>query len=281
MSCFVRWAAPLLVFGLVACGGKSIDDAEPSGGGSGGTSVGGTGQGGAGANGGTAIGGTAIGGTAIGGSPSDCARFDDETQLYIRVSIANKTLGPIYLGPTTMTCDTTPLFTVADAAGQPLPALGSFRYSCASARQQGDAGVPGICLISDGITLQPGETLFTAWDGFYAAHTLLPRECSPRGEGNLMCVQAKTIRPGVFTFSAQAGSSLDCFTSSSGCNACVPDSQGGCKTSGVLIAGALRQAVARVELDESYGVFPQSGAAGDAAPGGAAVLSTVELIFTE
>jgi hypothetical protein len=135
--------------------------------------------------------------------------------------------------------------------------------------------------------------MYTTWDGLFRVQGELPAKCVPYetgGDSKVSCDQAKRIEPGTFTFSARAGSGVDCSqTNANGaCSACVPLPNGGCSASGALIAGPIHTAQAVVTLDESYGVYPAPDAspgsnAGNAAPapGGIAAVSTVELIFTK
>ena len=135
--------------------------------------------------------------------------------------------------------------------------------------------------------------MYTTWNGLFSVQGELPAKCVPYDTGDastVSCDQAKRVEPGTFTFSARAGSSVDCSqTSAAGaCSTCVASPNGGCSTSGALIAGPLHMAQAVVTLDESYGVYPAptvspGSNAGNAAPapGGAAAVRTVELIFTK
>lgn len=295
MSSHRSFAALLLVSVLSACGGKSFDAGELPNGGtdsggtdaggtdSGGTDSGGTASGGTGPVAGTDSGGSPIGGTGVGGGEAECQSYNDEAGTFIAVEIRNETFSAIHLGPTSQSCGSVPLFSVADATGKPLQQLSWCRFSCQSFVEQGGAGCPAVCPIWETISLQPGESFFTTWDGRYRVDALLPGRCvageNPYAE--LMCDQAKVIRPGVFTFNAQAGTELQCSLSSM-CPSCQADGQGGCKTSGTLIGGKLREAVAKVELNPRYGALklPLPPCEADA-PSGAAPPLTVTLVFTE
>jgi len=79
------------------------------------------------------------------------------------------------------------------------------------------------------------------------------------------------VKPGAFTFSSQAGTKLDCSQFGGGmCQACMPDSSGGCATQGALVSGTLLLAETKVMLDGSYGV-------GGLGAGGMAM--AVEVVF--
>ncbi|MDF3068901.1 MAG: hypothetical protein K0R38_4502 [Polyangiaceae bacterium] len=287
MSPCPRLTALFIISALSACGGKSFDAGEPPNGGTdaggtsaGGTSAGGTSVGGAGSVAGTAWGGSAIGGTGVGGGDAECSALDDEPPIEVLVEVRNETSHAIHLGPQTSTCDLAPLFSVADAAGTALPALGWCRFSCQSFRDYGGAGCITSCPITETISLPAGESLFTTWDGLYRADRFLPARCVLNGEPEqqLTCDQAKVIRPGAFTFSAQAGTGLECSLSSM-CPSCQPDANGGCRTSGTLVTGKLLQAVTKVELVPRYGALrlpTPPGAAPEPLPP-----LTVTLVFTE
>jgi hypothetical protein len=270
-----RLALALLVSTLAACGGKS--SATPGDGGEGGTGTGGTG-------------GTGHAGT---GGADACTSFDDDYGTSVGVSISNQTMVPIYLGQDMVTCGVSPLFEVADARGAVLPNLGGCRSPCASLRQGGPAGCLDICAFPTAVALQPNEVLYTTWDGLFSVQAQLPARCASFETGvgaQVSCDQAKRIEPGTFTFSARAGSAIDCSqtTGSGTCDACSASPNGGCSTPGSLITGAMHSAQATILLNENYGVYPapstspgsNTGAA-DPAPGANIALLTVELVFTE
>ncbi len=275
MSNLARLALLPLIWSLAACGGKSsaADDT-----GSGGSGTGGTGHGATGPVGG------AGGGSA--GSGSVCNKYDDEAPTAISVMIVNKTDAPIYLGQEMMTCGVAPLFEVADARGGKLPSLGGCRASCVGLRTQGQAGCPSICQFPTSVALQPGEQRFTNWTGLYRVPGEVPAACAAfqtDEAGSLSCDMAKRVVAGTYTFSARAGTSLDCSQTSVGasCSACTVDGEGGCTTSGSLIGGKILTAQATVELNQSYGVY--GGDAEAPAPGGnsgATANLAVELVFT-
>lgn len=272
----------MLVPLLAACGGKASGTAgEQS---QGGSSTGGTSA----VAGTSSTGGTsAVAGTSSGGAVNECTRYDDESPIPVDVTLINKTGQTLYLGQQMSTCGITPLFSVATAAGQPLPSVGDCRVSCAGARV-GVGGCPAICAFPNTIELQPGESHYTMWDSLYRVDASLPARCLTYegAQGDAMCMQAKRIEAGDYTFSAVAGLKVDCSMTSSTtqCGACTPDPNGGCSIAGGLIAAQKLNATTAVTLDASYGFSaPAAGpspGAGDAAPG-ALPNAHVELIFTE
>jgi hypothetical protein len=283
-----RLAALLVVAAAAACGGKSFEanDQDPT---AGTGNDAGTGSGGTGSVAGTSNkGGSSSAGTGQGGvAGAVCDSFDDQPGHYINVAIINKTNAAIHLGDEMLTCGTSPLFAVSDARGGMLTRPGACRAPCQSARDnEPSGGCVALCAQPTAITLQSGDVLYTTWDGLYEIQTELPKQCISPGSPQ-QCSQALQIAPGTFTFSAQAGSSLNCAQTADGmCGTCIPSGNGGCTTSGGLISGPMHEATATVALNASYGVFgpPQPAPApanpGSDAPSGAMAFLTVELVFT-
>jgi hypothetical protein len=290
-----RLACALLVSVLAACGGRSFDvDPNPNGGGS---HQGGSGQGGSSA--GSGRGGTSSkagapsGGSGQGGSAgAQCAGFEDAaTGSYVQVAIINRTTAAIYLGQDMVNCGVSPLFQVGDASGVVLQPPNSCSGSCQTLIKQGPIGCPAICAFPSAVALQPGETLYTSWQGLFQVQRELPLQCVPSDYGVTTCQQTTQVQPGAFTFSAVAGRSLDCKATTGGaCVACTPTPGGGCSTSGALIAGQMLNAVTNVQLDASFGVYGNPPPAPAPLPlpndpggssGNAMALRTVELVFTE
>jgi hypothetical protein len=287
-----------LVSVLAACGGKSFDvDPDPNAGGRnpGGSSQGGSsagsGQGGKSSTAGTSTGGTGYGGQG-GSAGAACAGFEDAPSSYVPVALINKTSAPIYLGEEMVGCSpwSSPLFQVGDSSGVTLPPPDSCSGSCQSLMDHGVTGCPAICAFPSAVALQPGETLSTSWNGLFQVQRELPKQCIPPDYGTAACQQTMQVQPGTFVFSAVAGRSTDCKATTGGaCAACMPtpDGRGGCSISGALIAGQMLNAVTKVQLDASYGIY---GSVSNAPaplpnPGGSSgdviALRTVELIFTE
>ena len=255
---------------------------DHTGGGGGGISAGGSAGGDAG-HGGSGAAGHAGAGAA--GGEAACTKYDDEAPTAIGVTILNKTDAPIYLGQEQMTCSSAPLFQVADARGGALPSVGDCRVSCVGVRTQDQGGCLDICLYPTSIMLLPGELRFDTWAGLYSVPGELPAECVSfqSDSPTVSCDQAKRIQPGTYTFSARAGTALDCGPSSATgtCAPCVPDGLGGCSASGGLISGKILTAQATVELNQSYGVYPSG--ADVPSPGGnsgSTANLAVQLVFT-
>jgi hypothetical protein len=205
----------------------------------------------------------------------------------IRVALINKTAAPIHLGDEMVTCGAPSLFEVSDARGGRLTKPGDCRTPCQSLSSDGAGGCVALCAQPTTVTLQPGDVLFTTWDGLYEIQAELPKQCLPAGF-SAQCSQARQITPGTYMFSAQAGSTLDCAQSADGmCGACMPTGNGGCTTPGGLISGPMHKATSTVLLDASYGVYgtptpaPLPANPGGDSPAEAMAFLTVELVFTD
>jgi hypothetical protein len=264
----------LLVAGsLLACGGKSLDGAEPSGGGSG---QGGTGSGSASGSGAGAV---AQGGRA----PSACEAFTDDDGTLLGVQIINHTSQSLYLGSTMITCGSIPLFDVEYESGERVTSVADCRSACDTARVTGPSACPDLCRLPSAIRLQPGEVYPTTWSGLDYVKVEMPAACVTPPYGVAQCDRAQRIEPGAFVFSAQAGTSVDCSAASpSGdCGVCRLD-EPACVADGGLIGGELRTAKASVFLDESYGIYPkQKDAPGEAPAGDANIAQAlVQIVFT-
>ena len=268
MTSSLPFSAVFVVSELAACGGKSIDTSDnpvdqggSAQGGSGnragssaggkigvaGSSSGGTSSAGT-SSGGTGSAGTAQGGSA--GSSSVCDTFGDDGGSFIGVDIVNKTSAVIYVGQPKITCEVEPLFSVASANGTALPSPSRCRSACGAAI----GGCTAICLYPAAVELAPGASYSTSWDGLFDTNVQLPEACVTPERGSTSCQQARLIQPGTFSFSARAGSQLDC--DQTGCGSgCQPDGTGNCTTQGALIGGDLRAATTTVQLDASFGVY--------------------------
>jgi hypothetical protein len=264
---------------LPACGGKSFgagatDDSggndgggEAHGGSSrGGTATGGSAEGGRnrGGEGGSA--GLGKGGTAQGGT-AQCDAYLDEGPANIPVRIVNETKGPLYLGPQP-NCGAAPLFSVADAAGTLLPFVGFCETTCQQLINGGAISCPAVaCPVGSILLLQPGEDSLQLWNGLYNQPMLLAPECRP-ATSESMCLRVAAVKPGTFTFTATAGSKLDC--SQTSCMACTPSDTGGCTTFGGVVTGPTLSAETTLQLDGSYGL---------GGPGGGGMVQSVEIVF--
>lgn len=133
-------------------------------------------------------------------------------------------------------------------------------------------GCPLICLYPPSITLQPEERTLAHWGGYFAS-TVLPRECQRDSLLTEQCTQFKKVSPGTYLFAAQAGTQLDCSSTTSNpeCGPCEPVEAGGCATNGGVIAGDVLRAETTLKVDASYGV----GADASLDP------TPVELVFTQ
>lgn len=256
-------------FALPACGGKSV---EAIGGGndgteSGGNSFGATSSGGLGHSEGYLGGSGSLGGTT-GGGTTQCEGdvYQDDGPANIPVRIINDTKAVLYLGPKP-NCGAGLLFNVADATGilQPSPPI------CQTTCQQLIAGsIPGCppiaCPVGEVLTLQPGEETLQLWTGLYEEDMALAPGCD-RGAGVDTCQRIAAVKPGAFTFTATAGSQLEC--SVAPCMTCTPADTGGCTTFGGVVTGPMLSAETKVMLDVSYGL---------GGPGGGGVKS-VDIVF--
>jgi hypothetical protein len=197
----------------------------------------------------------------------------------VAVLIRNQTSETLHLGAQQVDCSTPPLFHVQDAAtGNDLAEFGACRSPCDLVMQGGPVGCPALCALPSAVTLQPGEGTSVVWSGLYPVQHTLPDECLPAGETQpLQCDRATQISAGAFTFTAQAGTELDCSQGPGPCGQCMPTGAGGCTTGAAVIAGTLRTAETTVDLDASYGV------GGDNVAADVAVGSTipVEIVFSD
>src|SRR6478752_7119911 len=198
----MRFATPLIVLLLAACGGKSFDGEGPranAGNGSGASANGGNANGG---SGGATSAGWGSGGDEPGGSAgAACDSFRDDAPSFVSVNIINDSSKRLYLGQSALTCELSPLFAVEDAAGAALPALSRCRTGCGS----GSGGCTDICLVPSAIELAPGAGVQTSWDGLFDAQNDLPKQCVDPTLASGHCQKATRIEPGTFTFSATAG----------------------------------------------------------------------------
>ena len=273
-------ATVALTFTLSACGGKSFEangGASTAGSSAGDLGAAGTTGGGAG---GYHAGGSGVGGAGVGGSGSECAKLGNDSPSSVSILIENHTTRLLYVGTQMVTCADVPLFQVRDNAGNELVSPSACGPNCADL-MNGIGGCPAICLFPSSITLAPGETVTTQWSGLFAARTKLPAACAP-GTGLDLCDRATRIQPGTFTFTAEAGTSVDCSQTSNDCNVCTPNSEGGCRVQSSLIAGAIISAETTVNLDASYGIWPTSSSGmGSSSSGASAPIRPVELIFSD
>jgi len=276
MTLGFRRAALALLATLAACGGKAVGVLGQAGGD---TQAGGTAAaGGAGNAGGTASGGS----PQAGGASVACEYYDDDAGTLVSVRLINQTSAPLYFGVRKPSCTASPLFSVKDQNGGALAPLSSCRTPCDVAAELGtQPPCLGPCFTPDAISLQPGSSYTTSWSGLYADVVDLPGRCVSAPQGSKRCERASVIQPGTFTFSAYAGSALDCSQAPAPtCGACPPDVEP-CPIPGGLVSGELRIVSTTVQLDAEYGVFPTSRPQREPAPDGDGSLRAVEIVFNE
>ncbi|HVY31396.1 MAG TPA: hypothetical protein VHB79_32810 [Polyangiaceae bacterium] len=233
-------AAAALACSLLGCG----DFAAPSdsgvlasggGGGGGATSVAGSqANGSAGATAGSAGSGGALGATP---PVMACSTYADKSGYQLVVHIQNQMSRTLYLGQDEMSCNAERLFQVEDGARHVLPSLENCHTSCDQMMTSGPATCPLVCQAPATIKLDPNQTLQVPWDGRFGVMQTLPQACLPATQtAPASCVQADRIGPAIFTFSAKAGSSMQCLT---GTCTCTPNQAGGCSNASSLISGTI------------------------------------------
>lgn len=245
-ACFV-FVGCLVV--LTGCAGKSRADHSQLG-----NEAGGNGGGAAGA-GGAGMGSAGMGAAAAGGQPAICQSFVDAKPHSVPVLIRNDGKVAIHLGPRLENCAETPLFLVRDASGNVLTGPGRCRTPCESLLA-GDpvGGCPAVCPVLKAVTLQPGETISVDWAGLFGVQDDLPSECVPKRADGLefgtQCEHLQAIAAGTYTFSAEAGTTLDCSQIlAEGCAKCMPDADGYCTTPYALVGGSRLMARVEAEFD--------------------------------
>jgi hypothetical protein len=288
-------SGPVAGSGGQAHGGSGQAGTAQGGSGQAGTAHGGSGQAGT-AQGGTAYGGSGFGGTGQGGgfggtgeggSAGQCSVYADQDSRYVPVQIINKASKTIYLGKEMLGCEATetPPFQVQNATGNVLSPPSSCLNSCsASIAGISVGGCPDICFFPSAITLKPGEVFDTTWNGLFARRITLPPECRGRWPIDT-CQQTFHAQPGRYTFSSVAGLDLDCSqTGGEPCSVCTPNRNGGCTTPSAIITGERLTASTLVNLDASYGIWSDGGAAGPS-PGGntgaAPAPRAVQIVFAD
>src|SRR5688572_24312537 len=284
----MRFSAPtvLLAFSacvLAACGGRADADGDTGGRNSGGSASGS-------GSGGKSTGGSGVGGSSAGGAGSICDGYLDDLGYQLPVVIINETTSTIHVGSEMGNCGYVPLFQVADASGTALPELGDCRSPCEQVMKNGPLGCPAICRFPSVRTLAPGESSIEVWSGLFGEIMTLPQSCVADDVAGdiLQCSLARQVQPGTYTFTSLAGTAIDCTNTTGGpCNACTPDSTGGCTTPGGLIGGNILKAETIVDLGPAYGVYasaarpanPAPGCGAGAAPAG--MIATINIVFRD
>jgi hypothetical protein len=274
MTLGFRRAALALLATLAGCGGKAVGVRGQAGGD---TQAGGTAAvGGAGNAGGVATGGS----PQTGGASVACDYYDDDAGTLVNVRLVNQTSAPLYFGVRKPSCTDAPLFSVKDQNGGVLSPLSGCRTPCDVVAELGMQPCLEPCFTPEAISLQPGSGYTTSWSGLYADVVDLPGRCVSAPQGSKRCERASVIQPGTFTFSAYAGSALDCSQAPATCGACPPDVDP-CPNPGGLVSGELRIASITVRLDAEYGVFPTSRPQREPPPDGDRSPRAVEIVFNE
>jgi hypothetical protein len=252
-SCF-GWIGSVLACLLLGCGALAPEPGDSGtlgAAGSAGTTAGGSGgQASGGGSGGGSSGAAGSGGNAA--PPMACSSYADKTGYQLLVRIENKMSRTLYLGQDEASCNVERLFQVADGARVVLPSLDNCHTSCDQMMSSGPVTCPLNCPSPSTVKLDPNQTLQIPWDGRFGVMQTLPATClaAPATEP-ATCVQAQRIEPAIFTFSARAGSSLQCLNA--GACSCTPNPAGGCTTPGSLIAGTVytTQYVVKLEPAET------------------------------
>jgi hypothetical protein len=211
-------------------------------GGSGGTGGGAPSAGGAGqASGGSANVVAGTGGAAGSGANMPpamaCSSYADKAGYQLVVRIENQMSRTLYLGQEEMSCNLERIFQVEDGARHVLPSLDNCHTSCEQMMTSGPTSCPLVCQAPATIKLDPKQTLQVPWDGRFGVMQTLPQACLPATQtAPATCVQADRIVPAIFTFSAKAGSSVQCLA---GTCTCTPNQGGGCSNASSLISGTI------------------------------------------
>jgi hypothetical protein len=193
------------------------------------------------------------GGQATAGSgnvePVDCTSFMDQGTWSLLVQIKNEMSQTLYVGQPTTSCEVKRLFKVEDGGRTELPSLEGCHTSCQTMMQSGPATCPTACATPSTVTLQPGQTIQIPWDGRFGVPQSLPAQCLQSGvQAPASCVQAHRVEAAAFTFSAQAGTQLECLQPGGTCT-CTPNSNGGCTSAGSTIGGTIYTSEYFVKLE--------------------------------
>lgn len=205
-----------------------------------------------------------------GGMTEDCASYADQAEHTVEVHITNSTGKALYFGPTRPGADPTPAFELRDAAGAylSLPHVESCPDQCVRVMNgTGDCGHPTP--IESARRLLSKATMQRPWTGTYVLTPTLPVVCQPNGAtAPVVCQQEVAAPPGLYTFTARAGTSIHC--GDGACPACAVDDDE-CFIPGAIIEASTK-VEATVNLDGSYGLSSAGG-------GPPTSLPAVELTF--
>jgi hypothetical protein len=216
-------ASLLLAGGLLAACGNSVT--------TGSTSTGGAGTGGAGTGGITTTGVS----TSDGGSAPACSTFTPPPPMTTAVSVrlVNKSGAPMYLGETTVSCNSPFGFTLADAASKPLkPSREDCELTCGDLQQGGCAcaagcGAPSVTMVA------PDAYYEVPWTGTVFTTENMPSKCfmDPScAASSTACLVEESAPAGLLTMKASA------YTQAQGCmpGPCLPCQAGGLGTCTVI-----------------------------------------------
>lgn len=166
-----------------------------------------------------------------------CSSYADKSGYQLMVRIENKMSRTLYLGQEQMSCDAQRIFQVEDGARHVLPSLDNCHTSCDQMMTSGPVTCPLVCQAPATIKLDPNQVLQVPWDGRFGVMQTLPQSCLPATQtAPASCVQADRVEPAIFTFSAKAGSSVQCLA---GACTCTPNQMGGCSNASSLISGTI------------------------------------------
>jgi hypothetical protein len=198
-------------------------------------------------------GGAGVAGQPSAGSPSvepvDCSSFVEHSTWSLLVQIKNEMTQTLYVGQPTTSCEPKRLFKVEDGARTELPSLDGCHTSCQTMMQSGPTTCPTVCTTPSTVTLQPGQTIQIPWDGRFGVEHSLPAQCLQAGAlAPATCVQAQRIEANAFTFSAQAGTHLECLQPGGTCT-CTMNANGGCTSAGSTIGGTIYTSEYFVKLE--------------------------------
>ncbi len=165
------------------------------------------------------------------GDPLSCEDLADYTgaEPSMGFTVTNNTDRTLYIADDMPTCGPTLLFELSDADGTELP-YSNYCSSTCEQLQDGVAGCPAICLATEAIELQPGQTWTTQWSGLYFVERDLPASCSPE-PGIDTCLQLVAAEDEQFTITVRANDSISCENSPEPvCEPCV-EQDGACRVS--------------------------------------------------
>jgi hypothetical protein len=202
---------------------------------------------------------------ATGGSGASCTYAQDPPSA-IPVRITNVLPYPVVLGQSTVDCVVHRLYQVQYEDGGALFDSVSCGSVCSKV-ESGSFGCVDLCPFPSALTLQPGESHLTSFDGLDHQYVTLAGTCAGAGTH---CLEDRSIPVANYFFTAQAGMAPDCSGTTGTCGDCVADPSGGCFTGGALVPSPSLKASTFVYLDSQYGLGRPPGFGG---------ALSVELVF--